>query len=77
MRVIRGAGLSIWDLGLRIADLRNPVDFINNEISERVPRILSVQSIQSEIERLETNSNDLELTLMLHCKITCTVDNNH
>ena len=47
---LRVAGLSIGDFGFRIWDLRNPVDFIKTEISEPVPRISSVQSIQSEIQ---------------------------
>lgn len=59
--VLRGTGLSIGDFGFRIWDLRNPVDFIKTETSESVirtpqlgPRILSVQSIQSEIRILKS-----------------------
>ena len=54
--LLRVAGLSIGDFGFRIWDLRNPVNFIKTETSESViqtlqlvPRISSVQSIQSEI----------------------------
>ena len=54
--LLRVTGLSIGDFGFRIWDLRNPVDFIKTETSEYgirtpqlVPRISSVQSIQSEI----------------------------
>ncbi len=54
-------GLSIGDFGFRIWDLRNPVDFIKTETSESVirtpqpvPRISSVQSIQSEIRILKS-----------------------
>jgi len=71
--MLRVADLSIGDFGFRIWDLRNPVDFIKTETSESeiqipqlVPRISSVQSIQSEIRILKTEitleSGDIQPT---------------
>ena len=58
---LRVAGYGSFDWGFWISDLRNPVDFIKTETSESVirtpqlgPRILSVQSIQSEIRILKS-----------------------